>query len=380
MKRANLKRKRTSIVPNQRSQLKITNFLELSSSTPSFQEKIEINLAKVSTETIGCQLIRNNLSKLLSDDVAQNTNNKRNQDPDLSFESQRSEQNIGHQSGEESDKCRESNSATNIEKQSVDDNSTDYWRERAKHWEQKANKYKEQFEFTNKLLNRKLREIDMMKKESDAKPEASTDSHRNVLLFRNFEKSFSQDAMYKIRSVRPGIENDRKFVKYCLKGTYEDRNEVILERTLSGRKKQAITPEKLNGIKSIFIERINSEKGDLMSNQIRYESLNRKIANTILELGNEYKAKMKNTAPSDISENLDVCRSHNQNENSVPIIPQKIGIIHDQNIEQDCQNFSICTPVNQAQYCNTSLVLNSAENMLFTFTPNIYSSNQSYTR
>lgn len=209
MKQASLKRKRKSIVPNEASQFKITKYLKISSSTPINQEEIEINSAAAPRETIGSQLIRGNLSKLLSKDL------------DSSTEPQRSKEN---------DKCRESDVITEVEKDFVDYHDKKYWQEKAKYWEEQANTYKEQFDFTNKLLNRKLRQIELMKKEINEKPVSNTDSSRN-LLFRNFEKSFSQDAMFKIRSVQPGRQNDRKFVKFCLQGIYEDQNEVLLERT-----------------------------------------------------------------------------------------------------------------------------------------------------
>lgn len=218
-----------------------------------------------------------------------------------------------------------------------------------------------------------MRQIDKMKSDIKLNSEQKNNASRN-LLFHDFEKCLSEDSLYLLRSVHPGKKHDRKFVKYSLKGFYEDRGEVIQERTLSGRTKQKITPEKLQNIKRLFLERINSERGDYESNQCRYELLNRYIANTFVELSNEYKANLKKTNHSATSNTSDVDNSQlNLNRKmSASINSQQIRIIPDQSFGQDNQNILICTPVNQNPNWNSGLLLNSVGNMSINSTPNIY--------
>lgn len=360
MQRPNLKRKRSTGISESPSQLKITKYLDISPSAP-VNQKIQIRPSNVVKETIQSQLIRHNLDEILSDgnEIAADS------------------QTISHPESN-TDSCRNFDKqvfGNNVEEHpDLDDesfHSTKYWKERAKYFEKEAKKYKEQFDFTNKLLNRKLRQIDSMKKELESKPEAKNASR--MLIYHRFEKYCSEDSMYLLRSVQPGKQHDRKFVKYALKSLYENREEVIQERTFSGRTKQKITPEKLKNIKSLFQERIDSEKGDHESKQTRYEYLNQHISNTLVELRNQYKTKLNKTNESAISNVLDIDNPQlipNINM-SASIFPQQVGIIKDQSISTNNQSFLICSPVNHNLHWNSGLLLNSVENMPINLTPHI---------
>lgn len=365
MKRTQLKRKRTSDVSKKSSQLSITKYLNIPTSTP-INRKIELNSPTVQRETISCQLIRSNLAHLLANDVEKAEINK--ESPNIDSIIEYSVKDIEKQSVRNNEIGRGSDSNTenqfsenNIEKQHlVDDeivHNSKHWREKAKYWEKKAKSYKEQFDFTNKLLNSKLREIEIMKKGAESKPDCKNDTSRN-LLFRKFDEIISQDAMYILRSVHPGKKHDRKFVKYSLNAIYEDRNEVFQERTLKGRTKQKLTPAKLNNIKKLFLERIDSENGDFESNQSRYESLNRYITNTLIELANEYKARMKKAASSGVSNLIDQ-PSFDQNQNSpISMVPQQMETVENPHIDMN-QNIFYSTPVASFTLTPNGYLLNS---------------------
>lgn len=139
MQRAKLKRKGATDILNQHSQLKITKYLNIPSSTP-VNRKIQINPTTASKETIRSQLIRCNLDQIISNDKQKAANNQNISKPDLNTES-----------------CRSSDehiSRNNVEEELlIDDESshtTKYCREKAKYWEKLVKKYKEQFDFTNK--------------------------------------------------------------------------------------------------------------------------------------------------------------------------------------------------------------------------------------
>lgn len=149
MKRANLKRKRSADISNRPSQLKITNYLDIPSSTPIIRN-IRKNLSSVPKETVRNQLIRHNLDRLFSNGIDKAPENKTSSNPASNIES-----------------CRNSDEQlpkNTVEEQLLVDvessHTTKYWREQAKYWEKETKKYKEQFDFTNNLLNRKLRQIE----------------------------------------------------------------------------------------------------------------------------------------------------------------------------------------------------------------------------
>lgn len=350
MKCSSLKRKRKFISTNSDIQLRITKYFEKPSSTPIMRE---IDSATVPNEKLRNKLIQRNLTQLLSNNI------DKEKDPiaDSSLKNISTESNIEQQCIEKNEKSHpeEQISQNIVEQQNsvgdVDTQSAVYWREKSKFWEAKAITYKQQLDFSNKLLMRKLREIESLKEMSSPKVEpekvSGNSEIKKELLFKNFEKSFSTDLMFVIRSVRPGSINDRKFVKYCLKGVYEGRHEVLMNRTLGGRTKQKLTPENLKVLKDIFRERIDSENEHNDNSLVRYKSLFRNIPNTLIELAKEHQKKMEQTI-SDVGSELN------------------FGITHNQSIAQNSQ--AAVPPATHLPYLNTSI---PAQNMVVLM-PNIH--------
>lgn len=350
MKCSSLKRKRKFISPNSDTQRRITKYFEKPSSTPIMRE---IDSATVPKEKLRNKLIQRNLTLLLSNDI------DKEEDPiaDSSAENISTESKIEQQCIEKNEKSHpEEQIPQNIVEQQnlvgdVDTQSAVYWHEKSKFWQAKAKTYKQQLDFSNKLLMRKLREIESLKKMSSPKVEPEKESGnfeiKKELLFKQFENYFSTDLMFVIRSVCPGSINDRKFVKYCLKGVYEGRREVLMNRTLGGRTKQKLTPEKLKVLKDIFRERIDSENEPNDKSLVRYKSLFRNIPNTLIELAKEHQKKMEQTI-SDVGSEL----------NS--------GITHNQSIAQNSQ--AAVPPADHLPCLNTSI---PAQNMVV-FIPNIH--------
>lgn len=305
MKPSNMKRKRISFSQKKDSQLRITKYLERASSTP-----IE-NHQQVSKEKLRNKLIQNNLRQFISNDIENDLDKEMRHVANSSSENELLESNE-KQCIEDTRKChtdldvQENTSEKNIGTQNpvgvIDNQSAEYWRNMSIFWESKAKKYKQQADFSNKLLIRKLRDIESLKEmlkpnvdpEEEPKSETKLES-KKVLLFEMFQKYFSTDLLFVLRSVRPGSTNDRKFLKYGLKGIYQGHSEVFMNRTLSGRTKQPITPEKLNVLKEMFKERIRSEGDNIDTNLTRYNSLFRHIPNTLNELAKEHNKKVQKT-------------------------------------------------------------------------------------
>lgn len=81
-------------------------------------------------------------------------------------------------------------------------------------------------------------------------------------MYSGFVKKLSAKSMNTLRSFKKTVAHDSKFISTAIRGLYEGRLEILNERNLSGRskihQKQPVTPEKMNILRGLFMERVKN--------------------------------------------------------------------------------------------------------------------------
>lgn len=132
-----------------------------------------------------------------------------------------------------------------------------------------------------------LRKLDLVG--TDTKSDGA--SSAQTLPFSKFEHVFEEGDLKRIRSLGNSVPEDSTFVLQVTKSLYASNLDQLRHKSVTGRSKdnskEAITPEKMNLLKSMYIERM----GRLPGSESRLGHLNQLTNRAILNINNAKKNK-----------------------------------------------------------------------------------------
>lgn len=139
----------------------------------------------------------------------------------------------------------------------------------------------------NKVLKKLLTESKsiILQKEIKIKKLLAQKHHANTLnLFEQYEKYFSSSDIKKLRSIRKGNRADSTFVTQCLDYLYGGKQN-LLDRVATNIKvpagKKPISPEKVDIVSHMLLERLNSEGLYDELSTVRFNRLRKLLNNAI---------------------------------------------------------------------------------------------------
>lgn len=106
------------------------------------------------------------------------------------------------------------------------------------------------------------------------------------LMYEDYKGTFDSAILSRLRSLGIKKPDDSTFVSVAVRSLYDGKLDLLKNKSLTGRstkgeKREPITPDKLETLKKLFDERINSVTSDLKIRNERKKNLNTCIKNAI---------------------------------------------------------------------------------------------------
>lgn len=121
----------------------------------------------------------------------------------------------------------------------------------------------------------------------------------SALRFHSFSNTFTNETLAKLRLIGTSLYEDSTFVLNVVKFLYNDRLSCLKNKSVSGRgakaeeNKTKITPEKMEIMKSIYAERIDSVTEHAYERENRRKKLNKFIKDAIGTINKQTDARRR---------------------------------------------------------------------------------------
>lgn len=105
-----------------------------------------------------------------------------------------------------------------------------------------------------------------------------------VILYDSFESDLGRDVLKKLRTVRGNQRSDSTLILQCMRGLFENIDELKMVSAYGKGGNKTISPKKREILNAIFLERLASENMDDTDKNLRYIRLNRLINTAIAKI------------------------------------------------------------------------------------------------
>lgn len=157
-------------------------------------------------------------------------------------------------------------------------------------------------------IERLIKEIQQTKK-SEVQP----------FIFNKFETEINASTLKDLRSVPTGQKNDSTFILKLVRYLYENNHNVLLDRSVAGINKTAITPKKKKIIQDILQERVTIEEEEEVRIELRTARVGTLISDAIRNIVRPLKKAVNDTVNPDTYTNTST--NTNATAGPPPLVP-----------------------------------------------------------
>lgn len=145
---------------------------------------------------------------------------------------------------------------------------------------------------SNRLCVSKDIKIEILIKENQQAKKSKVEA----IIFNKFEGKINASTLKDLRSVPTGQTFDSTFILKLVRYLYENEHDVLLDRSVAGKNKPAITPTKKNIIKDVLRERVTIEEEEEVRIELRTPRVGILISDAIRNIVRPLKRVMNNSA------------------------------------------------------------------------------------
>lgn len=126
-----------------------------------------------------------------------------------------------------------------------------------------------------------------------------TDTNKSSILFDQFNEIFAENQLSTLRSIDKSKKGDSTFILNCLRFLYSHdlaklEHKSVTGKSKTGDPKEPITPQKLNQIQTVYVERLNDLKLERTDQDEREKKFRNHVHRAIININNAQRNAKEN--------------------------------------------------------------------------------------